>query len=164
MDSIVYTAGIDRYALFEGRSSSKFTRRCIDGHITGSNKCVGYCQYEGHPGFLTGELMEKQNCREKGCAYFIPKPKREHEIVTTDEMCPLILSHCKKALANNEGVRIMDVKNTEFSQYTITYISITNENCFENYTAVAQDLFGIEISFVRLNYDFDVCVELLCRT
>ncbi len=164
MDTIVYTAGIDRYAFFEKKSPSKFTRVCIDGHITGSNRCEGYCQYEGHPGFLTTELIKQHNCRGKACFHFVAKPKKTHETVIVDDIRSLILPHCKKAFSDYEGIKIMDAQNTGFNQYVITYISITNENNFEEYIGAAVELFGVEISFVRLNYDFDVCVELLCRT
>ena len=42
MNNVVYTTEMNKYAFFEKGSPSAFTRVCIDGHITGSNKCVGY--------------------------------------------------------------------------------------------------------------------------
>ena len=47
--------------------------RCIDGTITGSNKCVGFCDYYGHRGFLTKETRKKHDCLKKECAYYVAK-------------------------------------------------------------------------------------------
>lgn len=50
-------------------------RRCIDGKNTGCGNCVGYCKYNGHPGYLTKELRKKHDCIKKGCNYYVPKTK-----------------------------------------------------------------------------------------
>ena len=54
-------------------------RRCIDGRMTGSGKCVGYCRYDGHPGFLTREQRKEHNCIQKECFYYLPKVKAASE-------------------------------------------------------------------------------------
>lgn len=33
---------------------SGYNRKCIDGKITSCSNCVGYCQYNKHPGFFNG--------------------------------------------------------------------------------------------------------------
>lgn len=162
MNNVVYTTEMDRYALFEKKSPSKFTRICIDGHITGSNKCAGYCQYEEHPGFLTTELMKQHNCIKKGCYHFIAKSKKPHEIEAKNDINSVILSHAQNLLSHNEGIRIMNVKNTEFKEYTISFITITNDYSFDDYIQIARELFGVEIVFNKLNYDLDRCIALLC--
>lgn len=53
--------------------SNPHHRRCIDGKITGCGKCVGYCNYDGHPGYLTKELRKEHDCIKKGCNYYISK-------------------------------------------------------------------------------------------
>ena len=164
MNNVVYTTEMNKYAFFEKGSPSAFTRVCIDGHITGSNKCVGYCQYQEHSGFLTTELLVQHDCIKKGCDYFIAKPKYKDTTKNNDDMSLMILSHAQKAFSHNEGVKIIRVKNTEFKEYTISYITITNDYNLDDYIEVAQKLFGVEVSFVKLNYDFEVCVELLCGT
>lgn len=63
------------YDYFENRSKSEYTRKCIDNRIVGSNKCVGYCIFEEHRGFLTRELRKKHNCIKKRCDYYIHKNK-----------------------------------------------------------------------------------------
>ena len=49
------------------------TRRCIDGSITGACRCVGYCSYASHPGFLTKDLRRDHNCVKNGCWYYTAK-------------------------------------------------------------------------------------------
>lgn len=75
MDKIVYSTYSDRCYIFECVDSFNHTIKCINGRVTGSNKCVGYCQYEGHPGFLTKELRKQHNCIGKECYYYIQKRK-----------------------------------------------------------------------------------------
>lgn len=71
MDSIIYKNLDDRYTTFEKNSPTKFTHRCIDNSITGCNKCVGYCEYRGHPGFLTRNLIRQYDCINKYMAFYI---------------------------------------------------------------------------------------------
>ena len=163
MDNLIYTTEVDKYASFEKKSPNKFTRICIDGRITGRNKCLGYCQYDEHPGFLTADLIKQHNCKEKNCSYFVAKPKKQRLSYETDDFSSEILAHCKNAFDNNEYIKIMGIKNTEYNKFTITYISITKEINFKNYVNLALELFGVEISFVKLNYDFDNCIEILCK-
>ncbi len=63
------------YLYYETINWGSHDRRCIDGHITGSNKCVGYCEFCFHSGYLTEKLREKKDCLEKGCNYYLPKIK-----------------------------------------------------------------------------------------
>ena len=70
---IVYTAC--KVSPFS-KNDSPHCRRCIDGKITGCGNCVGYCQFWGHPGYLTKELRKEHNCIKKGCNYYIPKVKQ----------------------------------------------------------------------------------------
>jgi len=163
MDEIVYTTEVNRYAFFEKNSPSEHTRKCIDGRVTGSSKCVGYCQYKEHSGFLTPELLAQHDCIKKGCDYFIAKRREQRVAEEINDMSSMILSHAQKSLSRNEGVKIIRVKNTEFKEYTISYITITNDYNLDDYIEVAQKLFGVEVTFVKLNYDFEVCVELLCE-
>ena len=60
------------YNYYNGKYSVRH-RRCIDGRITGSNKCSGYCECNLHPGFLTRSDEAAHKCREKGCHYYLPK-------------------------------------------------------------------------------------------
>ncbi len=63
------------YEFYERREKTEFTRRCINGKITGCGKCVGFCKCDLHPGFLTRALRQKKNCIKKGCVYYVRKEK-----------------------------------------------------------------------------------------
>ncbi len=64
------------YRKYEFHEGENHTRRCIDGSITGSNKCVGYCLCELHPGFLTDRHRRTRGCRKKGCDYYVEKTRK----------------------------------------------------------------------------------------
>lgn len=53
-------------------------RTCIDRTVTNTGKCAGYCDYEGHPGYLTQKHIHKKNCIAKGCDYFRKKTGRKY--------------------------------------------------------------------------------------
>ena len=72
----IYSAEDSLYTHYEKCSKSRINRRCIDGSITGCGNCVGYCQFKGHPGFLTQKQREEHDCINKQCFYYLPKPKR----------------------------------------------------------------------------------------
>lgn len=72
---ILWTTDTLTYEWFEKQSKSKYVRKCIDNRTVGSNKCVGYCNFEEHRGFLTRKLRKKHNCIKKKCHYYIQKNK-----------------------------------------------------------------------------------------
>lgn len=64
------------YLYYDRQSGDGHNRRCIDKRLTGSGKCVGYCQNPEHRGFLTRELRREHDCLGKKCFYYLQKPKR----------------------------------------------------------------------------------------
>lgn len=50
----MYNSGYD-YSSLDRKQNHTHNRRTIDGSITGCGKCVGYCQFSDHSGFLTKE-------------------------------------------------------------------------------------------------------------
>lgn len=62
---------------YEKQHSGGYNRKTIDGKTVGCSRCVGYCRYDGHPGYLTAELRKKHNCCKKNCNYYISKPRRQ---------------------------------------------------------------------------------------
>ncbi len=75
MNNIVYTAEGTLYGYYEKQSRSVYSRRTIDGKTVGCSKCVGYCSYDEHTGFLTQKLRKQHNCIKKRCDYYIGKKK-----------------------------------------------------------------------------------------
>ena len=63
------------YADLERKQATPFRRRTIDGSITGSNKCVGYCLFDDHPGYLTEKQRHNHNCLANNCYHYIAKEK-----------------------------------------------------------------------------------------
>ncbi len=84
-----YIHSSDRpYSDFDiGRGIDKHIRHCIDGTKTGCGKCVGYCTYYEHTGFLTDSLRKKHNCLKKGCRYYVPKDKASITTFINKEYC-----------------------------------------------------------------------------
>lgn len=75
----VYRTNENLYRILEQKESSPHHRRCINGQITGCGKCVGYCSYNGHPGYLTNKLRKEHNCIKKKCFYYVAKNKEPYE-------------------------------------------------------------------------------------
>lgn len=161
VQKVIYSTDKNRYAIYERRYGSGYNRKCIDGKITSCSNCVGYCQYNKHPGFLTAEHLTKHNCAGKGCDYYIEKPKREKS--KSSEYTAEILNLIRSKVESNEGVRVMNIKKLESDKYVAYYVAITNELWFEKVIKEVSSTFKVEVKFVQLNYDFDTCVALILR-
>lgn len=78
---IIYTtSSASLFSTREKTYDSPHHRKCIDGSVTGCGKCVGYCAFRDHPGFLTKELRKQHNCIKKGCHYYSPKAKEPESV------------------------------------------------------------------------------------
>lgn len=77
MYEIVYSAEWNAYEFYEKQSNLQHCRRCIDNTVTGSNKCVGYCQCSQHPGFLTEKQRKLHDCIKKQCFHYVAKPGKK---------------------------------------------------------------------------------------
>ena len=162
MYEMVYSTADSRYEQYEKQCRSKYDRRCIDNSITGCNRCVGYCQYAEHPGFLTEELRKQHNCIGKQCFHYVAKPKKKNapQLIVVD-LTSSILAVARKVMCQNEFARVLRVENIEFKKYNAYYVSITNECNFDRYSSQIKDELGVDVDFINLNYDFDKCVALL---
>lgn len=158
--SPAYTTESDRYASITTHVPSKYTRKCIDGKITGCGNCVGYCRYEGHPGFLTAKLREEHDCLKKGCYYYIQKPKakREPRKRISDEAH--VLSIAREKTSDMEGLRVLKACCTD-TGWKINFITISNEYFLSSIANQMSDELQCRIDFVELNYSFDRCVQLI---
>ncbi len=159
MDNVVYSTANDRYALAELNSPNQYTRRCINGKITGCGNCVGYCQYEEHPGFLTEELRRKHNCIGKECYHFIPKPLKEKN----KNKCRFqntYLNEINCCLQQFEGLKVLSVNETN-DGLLLRYITITNGYSLEKLSGLLTKKLGCNIDWEKLDYSFDVCTKLL---
>ncbi len=162
MYNIVYSTEENMYELYEKKSSSLYNRRCIDNTITGCNKCVGYCQYREHPGFLTEKQRVQHNCIGKKCFYYIAKPKKKKAVQIGNDFSTNILALIHNLMNNEEYIKVVRVEKTERNRYIAFYVTITNQCQFEKYSVQIESKLGVQIEFVKLNYEFDRCVSLLC--
>jgi len=162
MNEVIYSTSQNQYASYEKASPSQYTRRCIDSTITGCNKCLGYCRYDGHPGFLTEKHMRVHDCIAKECHYLVCKPQREKKrsesMVDQSENILIQL----QSIMLSECIKVIRVQNSTLNRYTAYYVTITNECCFDDCTQQIRDNYNADIEFVKLNYDFDTCLSILC--
>jgi len=158
--SPIYTTRIDPYASIIEHIPSKHTQKCIDGKITGCGNCIGYYQYEGHPGFLTAELRKKHDCLKKGCYHYIQKPKSEKYFRKRPPSETHILSIAREKASHMEGLKVLSVCGVD-DGWKINYISISNEYSLLSLAEQMSDELKCKINFVKLNYSFDRCVHLI---
>lgn len=158
MCGAVLTKENNLYAYYEGRSRSRINRICIDGRVTGCGKCVGYCQYSGHPGFLTKALRKQHNCISRNCHHYVSKPLKEKRQVESRTGTYLNKIGC--ILQPYEGMRVLGVDATN-EGLLLRYITITNSYSLGEITEMLEEKLGCSIIWKRLDYSFDVCAKLL---
>ena len=149
------------YLYYEERCGNSKNRRCIDGHITGSGNCVGYCMYDVHSGFLTRELREAHNCIENGCFYYLRKIKPKKVQVENCNRSSEVVKIASDVISAYEGIRIMDAIAKQNGGWFVKYISITNEYSMKTIENRISTFVGESITMVNLNYDFDRATQLI---
>lgn len=75
----------------------------------------------------------------------------------------LIKSIIENSKTIGEGVRVVRIEHTMSLQYTAYYVTITNRYSFASCSEFIQKKLGIQVVFVRLQYDFDTCAALFLR-
>jgi len=150
------------YTSYERKETSAQTRRCIDGTITGCNKCIAYCKYEGHPGFLTEDLKKKHDCEEKNCMYYLPKPQNMNRLQkkNKDNENNRIMSVAKAATANFEGLRLMRASKVINGGWIIYYVTIAGY-AFDLVALEIEESIGEKVEFSKLDYSFEISANLI---
>ena len=148
------------YREIEKKTIRDFNLRCIDGSIHGCGRCVGYCTYEGHEGFLTHDMQKKHKCLEKGCYYHHIKPAAPKKTrIDNKALQKEILSIAQSATYAMEGLRVIRVV-------------VEPANCIVYYAAIAKyDISSIEkristkterrIRMKQIPCDFNVAAALV---
>ncbi len=62
----------------------------------------------------------------------------------------------------SECIKVLRVQFTSLNRYTAYYVTITNECCFDDCAKQIRNSYNADIEFVKLNYDFDTCISILC--
>lgn len=148
------------YAYYDGLYSSPHHRRCIDGSITGSSKCVGYCEYSEHKGFLSEKLRNERNCIAKGCNYYLPKQQQPHKAKTKDSRPNEVISIASAVLSSIEGLKILRADKSA-SGWILKYITISNSYSIGAFEKSISEAIGETVIMKDLNYDFDAAAKML---
>lgn len=148
------------YYDYEKQSGSRHNRKCINGKITGCGKCVAYCEYVGHPGFLTGELRFERNCIDKGCNYYVEKPKRTSKAIPQKTNDTEIINAANDYIGKFEGMKFIKAA-MRGGEYILQYITISDCYPVKQIENEIADLLGMRIRLNRLNYNFDICAALI---
>lgn len=150
------------YEQYEKRSGAEHSRKCIDGRITGSNNCVGYCEYREHSGFLTDEQRKQHRCIEKGCFYYVNKERKTNKICKKKkDNSEVLVSKARECTKEYEGLRVLHAIPNGHNGWVLRYIAITNDYPIGTIEERISKKIGVDVNMERLNYDFDICVELL---
>ena len=158
--AITYSA-VDLYSHYESNCRSKINRVCIDGRVTGCGNCVGYCQFDGHPGFLTEKQRKAHNCIGKGCFYYVARPVKAKPVAERTDIAEQLLALAKEATAFMEGLMVLTAVRLGAQRWQLNYITISNMYPIQNVADSLSLLLDCEIHFERLNYSFDNCVKLI---
>lgn len=149
------------YAYYDSKQKNPYNRRCIDGHITGCGKCVGYCTYEEHSGFLTERLCKEHNCIEKGCYYYLPKPKQERIPDKKTCISDDIVSVASKITESLEGMKVLRATQNGNGQWNIKYVTISDMYPIKRIENQISEAVGETVIMINLNYDFDLAAKLI---
>jgi hypothetical protein len=148
------------YRTYDNRYQSSHNRPCIDGSITGCGKCVAYCTYEQHPGFLTEELKAKHKCVEKQCNYYLPKPRKIKQIDKNKVEAANIISLAISVTNEMEGLRVLRANKNADGTWVIYYVSIAGY-ILDDIETEMQDCSGENVMFSKLEYNFEIAASII---
>ena len=159
-NNVIYSTENNLYIQYENSSKSQVNRRCIDGTITGCGNCVGYCQYQEHPGFLTQKQRKEHNCIKKQCHYYLPKPARQKAAESVDNSSA-ILSLAKRIAKDIDDLSILKIWR-EGRSWVLGYVTVFGRYDFCDIEQKIREESGSSIIMQKLDYSFENCVELIC--
>lgn len=160
MATISYSGAYEEYRKAEERFGNGHNRKCIDGRITGCSKCVGFCNFSGHPGFLTAAQRAKHNCVGHCCNYYLPKPERINPMKQISDPAKVLFGMIREAVSDMEGLRVTRLRNVNGS-WIANYVTLSNDYQLETIEKIVKQQSGFNFRFQRLNLDFDTCVQIV---
>ena len=149
------------YSYFDNKQKQTHNRRTIDGSITGCGKCVGYCQFSEHSGFLTKEQRKEHNCIGKGCHYYLSKPKTEKLKTSRKSNTTEIIKKSSEVIANLEGIKIIRAEEITQGGWKLKYVTLTNDYSIADLEKLISSVLGQKAVMQRLNYDFEIAAQLI---
>ena len=149
------------YTYYDSKQKNPHNRRCIAGRITGCSKCVGYCTYENHSGFLTEQLCKKHNCLEKGCYYFLPKTKQDRTSNNHFNVSDNIVSIASNLTEPFEGLKVLRATQKGTGEWGIKYVAISDTYPIKKIEKQISEAVGESVIMINLNYDFELSAKLI---
>ena len=149
------------YSYYDRKQNHTHNRRCIDGTVTGCGKCVGYCQFSEHSGFLTKQQRKEHNCIGKGCYYYLPKPKTERTKSNIKSLTNEIIQKSSEVIADLEGIKIIRAEESTQGGWKLKYVTLTNDYSISDLERLISSVLGQKTVMQRLNYDFDIAAQLI---
>lgn len=138
-----------------------YNLRCIDGSIHGCSKCVGYCSYDGHTGFLTTKMQEEHDCIGKKCFYHFSKPEVPKRRREDNRSLPRkILSIAQAETATMEGLRVIRVSMGPNARCIVHYAAIAEYDMTPVQEAIAESS-EYPVCMKQIPCDFDTAVTLI---
>lgn len=166
---------VTTYEKLEKRyGENNYNRKSITGSTVGCSRCVGYCMYEGHRGYLTAELRKEHDCLGKGCYHYIEKPRREKTFKTMDKVDPFAeVKNAMSAMGDSiyslacelsnayEGILFTKADVSEFGKCELSYVTISNDYPLDQMASTIEEKTGYTVMMKNLNYTFDRVVEMI---
>lgn len=146
------------YEMHERTCRDTYNRRCIDGSITGCGKCVGYCEFADHPGYLTKEMRREHNCIKKGCHYYRRKEKHVADRETAQPPVPM-LDIAQAETKELEGIKA--IRAEKGCNGWVIYCVAIAEYALEAIADRIRKRSGEEVQLMILPYQFDVAAKLI---
>ena len=146
------------YEMHERTYRDTYNRRCIDGSITGCGKCVGYCEFADHPGYLTKEMRREHNCIKKGCHYYRQKEKHTVDRTVTPSPAP-ILDIAQAETEALEGLKA--IRAEKGGNGWVIYCVAIADYALEAIADRIRKRSGEEVRLVILPYRFDIATKLI---
>ena len=161
MTDIIYTSTPNKYDEYIDSLSINHTVKTIDGRKASSSKCIGYCSYHGHPGFITKEQRMHHNCTKNQCDYYIAKSARNNHEQSFDTTENQIMHLVKEETSDIQGVKALRTTKTNNNTYIVFFVTITNDYSFESCILAAYKTFGVSIIFYKLDYDYEKSAAII---
>lgn len=152
--------GLIDYSYLDKAQGSDHRRRCIDGRITGRGNCVGYCQRDEHPRFLTAALCAEHRCAEKGCHYFMPKLRQEKPAAKRPDAQTEVVAIAAQAIAAFEGMKIMRADRAD-GGWQLKYITLSDAYPIGRIAESISEAVGETVVMIRLDCDFELAARLI---
>lgn len=144
----------------------------ITGEVKNRKFCVGYCNLDTHPGYLTQKMVDEHKCHEKECVFFfedININKAEKRMVIHDNKALVkqkeldeaeVLKLCQAACEIFEGAKVIKANKDQNRIWHLQYVSI----CTVDEALLKREIGNfIETDFIikKIECDFDIAVKLV---